>query len=165
MLKNTNVIGVHMNNKKTLYDDWITDLRKILICFAIILLSAIPALEESKALSIAILAQGVSNIDGYWDFLKEREICKPLKIMLVGVVILSCAASIIAILSLSNEKSYFEISKYHVGYIMKAITLLAVSFPTILLITDGILNAKIEEDEIEKKSEENKLEGGEEDEL
>lgn len=149
-----------MKNNQTLYDDWMVDFRKILICLGIILLSAIPSLGESKALSIAILVQGASNIDSYWDFLKEKRICKPLKNMLIWLVILSFAAGIIALLNLGSAQSYFEIEKF--GYLIKALTLVAVSFPIVLLVTDSKLNQLNEEDE---NLTEYNQDGGEEDEF
>ncbi len=149
-----------MKNNQALYDDWIVDFRKILICSGIILLSAIPSLGESKALAIAILIQSASNIDSYWDFLKEERICKPLKNMLIWLVVLSFAAGVTALLSLGSTKSYFEIEKF--GCLIKIFTLLAVSFPIVLLVTDSKINQPNEEDE---NLTEYNLDGGEEDEL
>lgn len=149
-----------MKNNQTLYDDWMIDFRKILICFGIILLSAIPSLGESKALAIAILVQSASNIDSYWDFLKEKRICKPLKKMLIWLVVLSFAAGVVALLSLGSGQSYFEIEDF--GCLIKILTLLAVSFPIVLLVTDGKLNQPNEEDENLTEYNQN---GGEDDEL
>lgn len=149
-----------MKNNQTLYDDWMVDFRKILICFGIILLSAIPSLVESKALAIAILVQSASNIDSYWDFLKEKRICKPLKKMLIWLVVLSFAAGVVALLSLGSSQSYFEIEKF--GCLIKALTLLAVSFPIVLLVTDSKIKQPNEEDE---NLTEYNQDGGDEDEL
>ena len=149
-----------MNNNQTLYDDWVVDFRKILICFGIILLSAIPSLGESKAFAIAILVQSASNIDSYWDFLKEQRICRPLKRMLIWLVVLSFVAGVTSLLSLGSVQSYFEIEKF--GYLIKALILLAVSFPIVLLVTDSRINQLSEEDEYLTDYDQD---GGEEDEL
>ncbi len=149
-----------MKNNQTLYDDWMIDFRKILICSGVILLSAIPSLGESKALAVAILIQSASNIDSYWDFLKEQRICKPLKKMLIWLVILSFAAGVVALLSLGSTQSYFEIETF--GCWIKVFILLAVSFPIVLLVTDSKINFLNEENKDLTDHDQN---GGEEDEL
>lgn len=148
-----------MKNNQTLYDDWMVDFRKMLICGSIILLSAIPSLGESKMLAIAILVQSVSNIDSYWDFLKEDRISKLLRKMLMWLVVLSSAAGLVSLLSLGDVQSYFEIDNF--GHIIKGLALLAVSFPVILLFTDCRFNLH-KKDEILAECNED---GGEDDEL
>lgn len=148
-----------MNSNQVLYEDWIVDFRKILICCGIILLSAVPSLGESKALSIAILVQSAGNIDSYWDFLKEERICMPLKRMLVCVITLSFLAGIIVLLSLGGTQNYFEIQNHHIGGMVKVLTLLAVSFPVVLLIAD-IKVKRLGEDYVGSKG--NSQAGGEE---
>lgn len=125
---------------KTLFDSGLTDFKKILFCLPVIVISAVPVLGEPKALAVAILIQGVSNIDGYWDFLKEDGIYSPLKKMLYFLVFISVVAGVLGILSLVGGYRYFDTS-YKTGCIVTAFALLAVSFPVILLATDWKLNA------------------------
>ena len=146
---------------KTLFDCGLTDFRKLLICLPVIIMSAVPVLGEPKALAAAILIQGVSNIDGYWDFLKDTDIYRPLRNMLYLLVSLSAAAAVLGLLSLVIGHSYFDTSGI-TGCIVTALTLLAVSFPAVLLVTDWKLNDSNEE---YGKSLKNRQTGSEEDEL
>lgn len=68
-----------MKDRCTLYGDSVLGFRKMLMCLMVVLLSVFPVFQEPNALSVAIFVQGVSNIDNFWDFLKERDICKPLR--------------------------------------------------------------------------------------
>lgn len=149
-----------MKKNQTLYDDWTVDFRRILICSGIIALSAFPNINESKALAVAILIQGASNIDSYWDFLREKGLCESLKNMLICLITLSSVSFLIALLSLINDQNYFEIKKF--GGIIQWGTLVAVCFPVFLLFTDLCINRRNEEGENSIKYNQN---GGEDDEL
>lgn len=146
---------------KTLFDCGLTDFRKLLFCLPVIIISAFPVLGEPKALATAVLIQGVSNIDGYWDFLKDGDIHRPLKKMLYFLVFASAAAGVLGVLSLVAGYSYFDTSGT-AGRIVTALAVLAVSFPIVLLLTDWKINVDNEE---YKKSLKNRQIGSEEDEL
>lgn len=110
------------------------DFRKILICSGIIILSVFPSINEPKAFAVTILIQGASNIDSYWDFLKEKRIHKSLKGMLILAIVLSFMADVIALLCLGSTQNFFENAKF--GIIVKTFVLSAISFPIALLIKD-----------------------------
>lgn len=129
-----------MKSRCTLYEDSLLGFRKMLMCFGVVALSIIPVIQEPEALSVAIFIQGVSNIDNFWDFLKDQGICRPLKIIVKILIFLSVVAIIIALLNLMNgifAQSY--------GDIVKVIALVAVGFPIVVLLADSHMSAKGEE--------------------
>lgn len=150
-----------MIENKTLYDSSLTDFRKIIFCLPVVALSVIPVLGEPKALAVAILIQGACNVDGYWDFLKDGNIHRPLRNMLYVLISISVVAAVLGLLSLVAGYGYFDTSKVF-GCIVTSFALLAVSFPAILLYTDLKLNAVKEKDRMSRA---NRKTESEEDEL
>lgn len=125
-----------------MYNDWITDFRKILFCIAVLSLGTIYNVEEPKALAIAVIVQGASNIDNFWDYLRDTKIYISLKVLILLLILFSMAASIFAIFSLASTKGYFDININNRAYWNIGIVLLATAFPVIPLITDGIFNVR-----------------------
>lgn len=144
---------------QTLFTDWNTDFRKILVTIAILALGFLYNSNEPNALAIAVIVQGISNIDSYWDFLHDKKIDIVLKIMLVIMIFLSVLAVLAAIFDLAGSKQYFsfEHNKSAGFYIFFAG--LAIACPIILLGTDWYYNIK------KDKPASGNIDGGDEDEL
>ncbi len=149
-----------MKNNQTLYDNWTIDFRKILFCMGILILGTLYNAEEPRALAIAVIVQGASNIDSLWDGLNDKRICIRLKIMSALVIFFSALAGVFAIITLVSSKEYFDMQNNNCAWIFVLLVLIAVASPIILLITDVVVNIKIE---VQKQKE--SLNGGEEDEL
>lgn len=129
-----------MKGRYTLYADSLLDFRKMLMCIGVLALSIFPVFQESSALSAAILVQGVSNIDSFWDFLKDRKINRSLRNAIKVLIFLSVVAIIIALLNFMN--GFF--AGVH-GTLIKIIALVAVGFPLVVLYADSYMNEKVEE--------------------
>lgn len=129
-----------MKDRCTLYGDSVLGFRKMLMCLMVVILSVFPVFQEPNALSVAIFVQGVSNIDNFWDFLKERDICKPLRSAIKVLIFLSVLAIIIALLNFMEN-----IFSASYGGIIKVIALVAVGFPIVVLWADSHMSAKVEE--------------------
>lgn len=129
-----------MKTHHTIFDDWVTDFRKILFCIAILILGILYNVKEPKALVIAVIVQGVGNIDGFWDYLRMKELDNFLKAMVALLIFFSAMASIVGIFTLGDARSYFDLKvNGHAGiYILLEVC--GVAFPIVLLLTDGILN-------------------------
>ncbi len=144
---------------QTLFSDWITDFRKILVTITILALGTLYNIQEPNALAIAVIIQGISNIESYWDCLKDKKIDIALKIMLVIVIVLSLLAVIVAIFDLAGSKQYFSFKYNKSAGIYIAFTVVAVASPIIFLVTDWCLNIK------KNKPVSENVDGGDEDEL
>ena len=129
-----------MGKRQTLYTNWQTDLRKMLFCIAILTLGTLYNIEEPRALAIAIIVQGASNVDCYWDFLCNEKICTPLKIMSAVVVLVSAIAVIFAVYTLGNPIPYFDMTKNNQACVNILAVVAAVVSPIVLLITDLLMN-------------------------
>lgn len=131
----------HMKGRSTLYADSLIDYRKMLMCIGVLALTVFPVFQEPSALSATILVQGVSNIDNFWDFLKDRKICKPLRNTVKVLIFLSVVAIIIALLNFMNG---LFAGAY--GMLIKIIALAAVGFPLVVLFMDSHMNREVEEE-------------------
>ncbi len=132
-----------MRNRKNIYDDWTIDFKKILVCITIIVLGILINIEEPKAFAVAIVVQGISNVDNFWEYLKAK-IETPLKILSAITILLSVIAVTVSITVLADKSNLYDLSKnsyaiyYMIGFAVSA------AFPIILLLTDLILNLKKE---------------------
>lgn len=132
-----------MRNKKNIYDDWTIDFKKILVCIIIIVLGIFYNIEEPKALAVAIVVQGISNVDNFWEYLKAK-IELPLKILSVVTIILSFVAVTASIMVLADKSNLYDLGKNsHAVYYITGFTI-AAAFPVILLLTDLFINLKKE---------------------
>lgn len=132
----------HMSERQTIFDNWITDFRKILFCITVLALGTLFNIEEPKALAVAVIVQGASNIDNFWDYLSDNQICKLLKALIAVLILLSVLATIFAIFSLANSKGYFDTNINNYASRNIVIVVLATAFPIIPLITDAYYNIK-----------------------
>lgn len=130
--------------RKTLFQDWVTDFRKILFCIGVLALGTLFNAEEPKALAIAVIVQGISNIDSFWDFLKEHKIYLALKIMTAILILLSTLGAVLGIYSLWSPKELFNPEENEKASIFICLVILFVAFPIIVLISDIVFNAKKE---------------------
>lgn len=134
-----------MKLRSTLYSDSSTDLRKGLVYVVILVLSLFTNFQTSSAFSFAILLQGLSNIDNFWDFVNDRYICKPLRRMVRFLIVVSVLGILLASLNLMKPAIVFENPDY--GICIKIIALITVAFPLAILTVDYILNEQIEDQE------------------
>lgn len=149
-----------MMMRQTIFNDWITDFRKILFCIGILALGTLFNAEEPKALAIAIIVQGAGNIDNFWDYLKDDNILNYLKAMILMLILFSALAVTFAIFTLGNSKGYFDMAGNTHAWIFILVELFAIAFPIIPLITDAIINAKNKKTKLPAGTD-----GGEDDEL
>lgn len=161
-----------MKKYYTLYEKWTVDFRKILFCIGVLALGTLYNIEEPKAFAVAVIVQGISNVDNFWSYLESKHICVPLKIMITILILFSTVAPIFAFYTLVKSKDYFDlgVNSYAGYYILGSI--FAVAFPIIPLIVDIVMNIKQEslKKVMRLKREENSeklagLDGGEENEL
>lgn len=156
----------------TLYDKWTIDFRKILFCMGILALGTLYNVEEPKAFAVAVIVQGISNVDNFWSYLESKHICVPLKILIAILIVLSTVAPILAFYTLVKSKNYFELgANSYAGYYIWG-SIFAVAFPAIPLIVDAVMNiaqeASVKSLQSKKLKNSEKLaspDGGEEDEL
>lgn len=144
---------------QTLFADWITDFRKILATIAILALGFYYNINEPNALAIAVIVQGISNIDSYWDYLRDEKIDIALKIMLVIAIFFSFLAVLVAIFDFAGSKQYFSFDHNNSAGVYILCVGVAIAFPIILLVTDGYFNIK------KNKPVSENIDGGDEDEL
>ena len=150
-----------MKNRDTLYDTWQIDFRRILFCVAAMVLGTLYNVSTPEALSVALIVQGMSNIDGIWDCLSNKKLSTLLKAMSMVAVILSFLATLFAVYSLISSNIYFDllVNKY-AGWNI-ALALFAVAFPLVLYSVDFCKNFK---KEIERQNQDDAEGGDEEDE-
>lgn len=110
------------------------------MCMGVVALSIFPVFQEPNALSVAIFVQGASNIDNFWDFLKDRRICRPLRSVVKILIFLSVVGIIIALLNLMTG-----IFTQAYGDVVKVAALVAVGFPIVVLFADSHRSAEDEE--------------------
>lgn len=149
-----------MKHKQTLYDNWVIDFRKILFCIAVITLGTLYNVKEPNALAIAVIVQGASNIDNFWDCLADEKIYTILRIMSTIFILFSAIAAIFAIYSLGSGMGYFDTVSNPKAWIYIALVVFAVAGSIFPLITDTFLNIQKE-----KVTSINKMNGEDDDEI
>lgn len=149
-------IGAQMKDRETLYDGWITDFRKILFCIAVIGLGTLYNVREPSALAIAVVVQGASNVDSFWDFLSNKKIYTCLRVLSVIVILLSVIVAVFAIWSLGGEENFFDTANNQYAGIWVVLVIVGVAFVLFPLITDIVLNMKKEQMELERNVNTNK---------
>lgn len=127
-----------MSNKHTLYDKWVMDFRKILFCMGILAAGTIFNADQENAFAVAVVVQGISNVDGFWDYLELKRVCAPLKVLISILILLSILAGLFAFYTLVKSKDFFGNNVYSQYYIWGM--LVAVGFPIIPLLVDMIMN-------------------------
>ena len=132
-----------MRNQKNIYDDWIMDFRKILVCIIIIVLGILINVEEPKAFAVAIVVQGISNVDNFWEYLKTN-IATPLKVLSTLTILFSVIAATASIMVLADKSNIYDLIQN--SYAVCFMTLFAIfaALPIVLLLTDLIINLKNE---------------------
>lgn len=150
-----------MKNSDTLYDTWQIDLRRIMFCVAAIVLGIIYNVSTPIALSVALIVQGMSNIDGIWDCLSNKELSASLKYMSIVTVLLSFFAVVFAVYSLSSSNIYFDLLTNKCAGWNIALAAIAVAFPLVLYSVDLGKNMK---NEIRSQNWDNAERGDEDDE-
>lgn len=83
---------MQMKRYQTICDKWTNDFRKIIFCAGIVLFGTVYNFNEPKAFAVAVMVQGASNIDSFWEYLESKQICTPLKILSFILIFLSTAA-------------------------------------------------------------------------
>lgn len=150
-----------MKNSDTLYDSWQIDLRKIMFCVAAIVLGTIYNVSTPIALSVALIVQGMSNIDGIWECLSNKKLSILLKVMSIVAVMLSFLAALLAVYSLISSNVYFDLLRNEYAGWNITLALIAVAFPMVIYLVDFGKNMKIE---IISQSQDNIERGDEDDE-
>lgn len=134
-----------MKSRNTLYSSSSTDFRKGLVCIIILVLSVFTNFQTSSAFSFAIFLQAVCNGDSFWDFIDDKQICKPLRTMIKVLIGVSVLGILLALLNLMAPTNFFD--NPNLGVYLKALALITVAFPLVVLRKDYKLNAQIEEQE------------------
>lgn len=132
-----------MKIRDTLYEKSSIDFRKVLVYIVIIFLNVFAAFQSSSAFSFVILMQGVCNIDGFWDFIDNERICRPLTKMIKLLIALSALGILLALLNLMLGEVLFD--NPLCGYILRILALFTISFPIVILYKDYKKNVRIEE--------------------
>ena len=97
-----------MNNKHTLYDKWVLDFRKILFCIGILATGTIFNADQENAFAVAVVVQGISNVDSFWGYLELKRVCAPLKVLISILILLSILAGLFAFYTIIKSKDFLE---------------------------------------------------------
>ncbi len=134
-----------MKARNTIYTSSSKDFRKGLVCITVLVLSVSTNFQTSSAFSFAIFLQAVCNGDSFWDFVDDKQICKPLRTMIRVLIAASVLGILLALLNLMAPTHFFDNPKF--GVYIKIFALITVAFPLVVLGKDYKLNAQIEEQE------------------
>lgn len=132
-----------MRNQENIYDDWIMDFRKILVCIIIIVLGILINVEEPKAFAVAIVVQGISNVDNFWEYLKTK-ITTPLKILNAITILFSVIAVTFSIMVLADKINIYDLTQHSYALYYMILFAVLAAFPIVLLLVDLIMNLKNE---------------------
>lgn len=144
--------------KETLCANTLIDFRKIIVYILVIGVSGFSSYGDSTSLSFAVIVQGICNIDCFWDFLEDKDICRKLKGGLKFSIMLSVFGILIALFNMIRTEIIFGSPIY--GIAAKIVAFVFVAFPIVIFISDHGKNNKLEQ-----KKEQGEVNGGEEDEL
>ena len=146
---------MQMVNCKTLCDSWVDDFKKILFCMITITLGTLYNVKVPEALSVALVVQGISNVDIFWDYLKNKKFRWRLRIASAAIIFVSSVFALLAFISLVGHKEWFDIDGGVGPLLLVAVAVIAVASPMILFSADMVINIS---------SEINDMKGGDDDE-